>query len=131
MLPSCRSSKKVCSDKKIAPTQIGAILFYHGTLISWGILLLSLDRVKPDIRNSRKSGLILVGVTLWAKLGNVLLDQNWFFPEEDALYIVLVESGVIPKWAQMVVNPIVCFLAVLLYGVFRLIRNAVRKKMPV
>ena len=107
-------------------------MFYHGTQIAWGILTFALGRVKPDIRNCWKSGVLLVCVTLWAKLGNILLEHNWFFLEEDALYIGLVESGVIPQWVLMIVNPLACFLGVLLlYGVFRLIRNAARKKMPV
>ena len=93
-------------------------MFYHGTLMTWGILNLSLGVVKPELRMSWKSGLLLICITLWAKLGNILLEHNWFFLEEDAFYIGLVGNGIIPKWLLMVMNPIVFFLAVLaLYGV--------------
>ena len=67
--------------------------------------------------------------TLWAKLGNVLLEHNWFFLEEDAFYIGLVEQSIIPKWLLMVVNPVVFFLAVLaLYGVCYAVKSAGKKK---
>ena len=94
-------------------------MFYHGTLMAWGILNLALGVVKPDIRKSYKAAILLVGITLWAKLGNLILEHNWFFLEEDAFYIGLVENGVIPKWLLMVLNPTVFFLAVLgVYGVY-------------
>lgn len=97
-------------------------MFYHGTLMAWGILNLALGVVKPDIRKSYKAAILLVGITLWAKLGNLLLEHNWFFLEEDAFYIGLVENGIIPKWLLMVINPIVFFLAVLaVYGVYYLV----------
>lgn len=93
-------------------------MFYHGVLMAWGILNIALGIVKPDLRKAWKCGILLVVLTLWAKLGCVLLEHNWFFLEEDAFYIGLVENGVIPKWALMVINPVVLFLAVLaLYGV--------------
>ena len=94
-------------------------MFYHGTLMAWGILNLAFGTVKPNIGKCYQSAVLLVGITLWAKLGNLLFEHNWFFLEEDAFYIGLVENGVIPKWLLMVINPIVFFLAVLaLYGVY-------------
>lgn len=107
-------------------------MFYHGTLMAWGILTLALGAVKPDIRNSWKSGAMLVGITLWAKLGNILLEHNWFFLEEDAFYIGLVENGVIPKWLLMVINPVVFFVAVLLlYSVCYVLRSISNRKAAV
>lgn len=103
-------------------------MFYHGSLMAWGILNIALGTVKPDIRKAWKSGVLLVILTLWAKLGCVLMEHNWFFLEEDAFYIGLVEGGVIPKWSLMVINPVVFFLAVLiLYGICHGTR-ALRKK---
>jgi len=105
-------------------------MFYHGTLMAWGILNLSFGIVKPDIKKSYMAAILLVGITLWAKLGNVLLMHNWFFLEEDAFYIGLVENGIIPKWLLMVINPIVFFTAVLaLYGVYYLIMHLKSKEM--
>ena len=107
-------------------------MFYHGTLMTWGILTLALGAVKPDIKNCWKSGALLVSITLWAKLGNLLLEHNWFFLNEDAFYIGLVENGVIPKWLLMVINPTVFFLAVLLlYGVCYAVMAKGKKKVTV
>ena len=104
-------------------------MFYHGVLMAWGILSIALEAVKPELRHIWKSAVLLIGITLWAKLGNVLLEHNWFFLEEDAFYIGLVEQGIIPKWVLMVVNPAVFFLAVLaLYGVCYAVRSANKKK---
>lgn len=104
-------------------------MFYHGVLMAWGILNIALGIVKPYIRKAPKSAVLLVAITLWAKLGCILMEHNWFFLEEDAFYIGLVESGVIPKWSLMVINPVVFFLAVLaLYGVCCGVRAPERKK---
>ncbi|MBQ9929520.1 MAG: YwaF family protein [Oscillospiraceae bacterium] len=107
-------------------------MFFHGVLMAWGILNIALGEVKPDIRKCWHSGLILVGITFWAKLGNTLFtDRNWFFLEEDALYIGLVANGIIPKWSLMIINPIVFFIAVLaVYGVCCAVRYASKKKAP-
>lgn len=104
-------------------------MFFHGVLMAWGILSVALGAVKADIKNCWKAAVLLVCITLWAKLGNVLMEHNWFFLEEDAFYIGLVESGVIPKWLLMIVNPVVFFLAVLAtYGVVYALRAAGKKK---
>ena len=104
-------------------------MFYHGVLMAWGILNVALGIVKPDFKNSWKSGVLLIGITLWAKLGNLLLDHNWFFLEEDAFYIGLVENGIIPKWSLMVINPFVFFLAAMAtYGVIYAVRSIGKKK---
>ena len=107
-------------------------MFYHGVLMAWGILSVALGAVKTDIRHCWKSGVLLVCITLWAKLGNVLMEHNWFFLEEDAFYIGLVEMGIIPKWSLMIINPVVFFLAVLAtYGVIGAIRAMTKKKVAV
>ncbi len=98
-------------------------MFYHGVLMAWGILNIAFSVVKPDIKHIWKSAVLLIGITLWAKLGNILMEHNWFFLEEDAFYIGLVENGIIPKWVLMLINPFVFFLAVLaVYGVCYAIR---------
>ena len=104
-------------------------MFFHGVLMAWGILSVALGAVKPDIRRVWQSGVMLVAITLWAKFGNILMEHNWFFLEEDAFYIGLVSRGVIPKWVLMIVNPVVFFLAVLAtYGVIYGIRAVSSKK---
>ena len=108
-------------------------MFFHGVLLAWGVLNLALGVVKPQVSHAWKSGGLLLGITCWAKLGNSLFaEHNWFFLEEDALYIGLVANGVIPKWALMVINPLAFFLAVLiLYGVCCGVRTVYVKKTTV
>ena len=107
-------------------------MFYHGVLAAWGILSICLGAVKPNFRNIWKSAVLLICITLWAKLGNVLLEHNWFFLEEDALYIGLVANGIIPKWVLMIVTPLVFFLAVLaFYGVCYAVGKKSKKNTPV
>ena len=104
-------------------------MFFHGVLMAWGILSIALGAVKPNARHIWKSAVLLVGITLWAKLGNVLMLHNWFFLEEDAFYIGLVANGIIPKWALMIANPVVFLLAVLaLYGVCHMVQAKDKKK---
>lgn len=104
-------------------------MFYHGVLMAWGVLSMALGAVKPDMKHIWKSGLLLVCITLWAKLGNILMEHNWFFLEEDAFYIGLVGNGIIPSWVLMIVNPVVFFLAVLAtYGVVYALRALGKKK---
>ena len=58
------------------------------------------------------------------------MNHNWFFLEEDALYIGLVEQGIIPRWMLMVLNPLVYFLAVLaMYGVCHFLQAKTKKKL--
>ena len=86
-------------------------MFVHGVLLAWGVLNLSLGKVKLDWKKFWKFSVMLVAMTIWAKFGNILLEHNWFFLNEDALYIGLVASGVIPKWSLMIINPVVFSLA--------------------
>lgn len=88
-------------------------MFFHGVLMAWGILNMALGKVQLSWRHSWKCAAALVCITLWAKLGNIMLEHNWFFLNEDALYIGLVSGGVIPKWSLMIINPIVFSLAAL------------------
>ena len=106
-------------------------MFYHGALMAWGMLTLAYSKHRPSFQNCWKCAVLLVGITLWAKLGNIMLEHNWFFLNEDALYIGLVEGGIIPKWSLMIINPIIFFIAALgCYGVLRL-THKLEKKAPV
>lgn len=108
-------------------------MFYHGVLLAWGVLNLAFGKVQLRWNHCWKSGVALVLITLWAKLGNVMIEEhNWFFLNEDAFYIGLVSGGIIPRWSLMILNPLVFFLAVLLvYGVVCPLQKATRKKVTV
>lgn len=103
-------------------------MFYHGTLCAWGIMNLTLGKVKFDIKKIWKVAVMLVVITLWAKLGNLLMEHNWFFLEEDAFYIGLVAGGIIPKWTLMILTPAGVFLVVLaVYGIYYGVNALIRK----
>ena len=90
-------------------------MFFHGVLLAWGVLNLAFGKVQLCWKKCWQCGVVLVAITLWAKLGNTLMPpHNWFFLEEDAFYIGLVANGIIPKWLLMIVNPVVFFIAVLI-----------------
>ncbi len=105
-------------------------MFYHGVLLAWGILNIALKVYKPSIKNCWKVAILLVIITLWAKLGNSLYeDYNWFFLEEDAFYIGLVANGIIPKWVLMIATPSAVFLVVLMiYGIYYGVQKLINKK---
>lgn len=105
-------------------------MLYHGAMMAWGVLTIAFGAVKPRIGRCWQVAALLSGITLWAKLGNLLYgDKNWFFIEEDALYIGLVEGGILPKWTLMVINPAVYFLvALVVYGLCQWAWNKRDKK---
>lgn len=109
-------------------------MFYHGVLLSWGILNVLFGFVKAEINKSWTSAVLLCCITVWAKLGNLAYAEkgvNWFFLEEDAFYIGLVGNGILPKWSLMIINPAVFFLAVLaIYGVCILVTHLNAKNKP-
>ncbi len=100
-------------------------MFYHGVLLAWSILTVAFGIIKPNIKKCHHTLIVLCIITLWAKLGNLIIDDhNWFFLEEDAFYIGLVENGIIPKWLLMIINPTVLFAAVIaVYGILILIER--------
>ncbi len=105
-------------------------MFYHGVLFAWGVLSVALGLVKLNFKKNWWHVAVLLGaITLWAKLGNILLEHNWFFLEEDAFYIGLVGNGIIPAWLLMIINPIVFFgAASATYGVVALIKKLAKKQ---
>jgi hypothetical protein len=103
-------------------------MFFHGVELAWGILNIATGKVTPKFKNCWKSACLLILITLWAKLGNITVGNNWFFLQEDALYIGLVEMGILPQWTLMVINPTVFFMVVLMvYGVYYLILKLINK----
>ena len=86
-------------------------MFFHGVLLAWGVLNIAFGKVRLEWENFWKCAVMLVAMTIWAKLGNILMEHNWFFLEEDAFYIGLVAAGIIPKWLLMIVNPVVFSMA--------------------
>ncbi len=108
------------------------VMFFHGVQLIWGLLNLMLGIVKLEFPHAWKAGVLLMGITVWAKFGNLIYDRNFFFLEEDALFLGMVERGVLPEWSLMVINPVVYFMAVImLYGICHGIQKLHYKKVPI
>ena len=104
-------------------------MFFHGVELAWGILTITSGKVRLQIKNCWKSAVGLGLITLWAKFGNLILEKNWFFLEEDAFYIGLVESGAIPQWSLMIFTPAGVFLVALaIYGIYYGVKKWLKKK---
>ena len=68
-------------------------LLYHGVMTGYGILTLAYDDAKLEWRKCYKELIVIVGITLWALLGNALYNSdarvfNWFFVVRDPFYII-------------------------------------------
>ncbi len=104
-------------------------MFFHGVELAWGVLNLTSGKVRLKMKNCWKSAVGLALITLWAKFGNLILEHNWFYLEEDAFYIGLVESGVIPQWSLMIFTPAGVFLVALaIYGIYYGVKKRLAKK---
>ena len=103
-------------------------MLFHGVELAWGCLCLLFGKVKLNIKNCWKIAIGLGLLTVWAKFGNAILDHNWFFLETDALYIGVVENGIIPKWSLMIFTPAAVFLmSLLIYGINYAVKAVVKK----
>ncbi len=104
-------------------------MLFHGIELAWGCLCILLGKVQLNIKNCWKAAVGLAILTVWAKFGNSILDHNWFFLETDALYIGVVENGIIPKWSLMLITPAAVFLMVLLiYGIYYAVKAVYERK---
>ncbi len=103
-------------------------MLFHGIELAWGCLCILFSKVKLDIKNCWKAAVGLCLITVWAKFGNSILEHNWFFLETDALYLGVVEAGIIPKWSLMLITPAAVFLMVLLiYGIYYAVKAVCKK----
>ena len=80
---------------QVAPYSYRVIqtLLYHGVMTCYGILTLAYDNVRLEWKKCYKELIVIVGITLWALLGNALYNSeahvfNWFFVVQDPFYIL-------------------------------------------
>lgn len=80
---------------QIAPYSYRVIqtLLYHGLMTLYGVLTLSYYDEKLEWKNCWKELLVIVLITLWALLGNLVYNSdariyNWFFVVQDPFYIL-------------------------------------------
>lgn len=96
------------------------LFLYHGLVFIYGCLSLLLKDVKLDIKKIYKEALCIIGIALWATLGNLLYstinsDYNWFFLKDPVF-------SFIPKAINPFVVIIIFFLSALtIYGIYYLV----------
>lgn len=108
--------------------EIVQLFFYHGLVFIYGILALLLQDEVLDIKKCYKEALCIIGIALWATLGNTLYSEegdsgyNWFFLKRPVF-------DFIPESINPYVIIIVMFLSCLLvYGVNYLVRYLIKMK---
>ena len=108
------------TDQSAFSYEIIQLFTYHGLVFIYGTLYLLLHEQKLDIKKCYKEAIAVVGIALWATLGNALYSSedhgyNWFFLKDPVF-------GFIPE----AINPFVVVIAVylsclLFYGIYYLV----------
>lgn len=89
-------------------------MFFHGVELAWGVLTLAAGKTALKWKNIWKVEVLLVGITLWAKLGNEMLGYNWFFLRENPFGIAVLDKG----WLLPILTPTAIFIiATAVYGI--------------
>lgn len=108
--------------------EIIQLFFYHGLVFIYGCLALLLQDEVLDIKKCYKEAICVVGIALWATLGNILYSEegdsgyNWFFLKRPVF-------AFIPESINPYVIVVVMFLSCLfVYGVNYLVRYLIKTK---
>lgn len=100
--------------------EIIQLFLYHGLVFIYGCVFVLLRDEQLDIRKCYKEAILIVGIALWATLGNELYSTtnssyNWFFLRNPVF-------GFIPEAINPYVVVVVVFLSCLLiYGIHYLV----------
>ena len=88
---------------------------YHGYLFAWGFLSATLGEEKLHIKNCWKDLLGILVVLVWAWIGNMIYDQDWFF-------IMGKTFPILPAWAMPILVVALVFVVCLaVYGINHLV----------
>ena len=85
-------------------------MFFRAVEMAWGILAISLGKVKLNWKNIWKSYVLILMITVWAKFGVTLHRYNWFFLLSNPLGIL----GIDKPWLLPFIVPSIIFLAVII-----------------
>lgn len=107
--------------------EIVQLFFYHGLVFIYGIVALILQDEELDIKKCYKEAICVVGIALWATLGNVLYSEagssgyNWFFLKDPVF-------SFIPKTINPYVVVVIMYLSCLfVYGVNYFVKYIISK----
>ena len=105
-------------------------MLFHSSMAVACFMVLMYDEHALQVRNCYRDLILLVGMTVWAFIGNTLYsgsagdynhDFNWFFIRQDPLNIL---PEAVASYVAPVMNIAVFFLtALILYGIFGKIRS--------
>ena len=89
-------------------------MFFHGTLMAWGILAVTTGKTSLRWKNVWHAEILLVCITVWAKLGNELFDWNWMFLTENPFGVTALDL----PWLLPILVPTAIFaIVVAVYGI--------------
>ena len=109
-------------------------LLFHGMMTIYGLLVLVFDDVRQERKRCRNDLTVIVGMTLWAVLGNALYTGqawgrtnhfNWFFVLRDPFYIL--PEQVAPYVMPLINITLFFVVEMLVYGVISCVRKVCRK----
>lgn len=99
-------------------------MFFHGMLMAWGILNVTTGKTSLRWKNIWKAEILLIIITLWAKLGVTLLDYNWFFLKYNPFGIAALDK----PWLLPIITPTAIFAIVAaVYGISYGVRAVMKK----
>ncbi len=89
-------------------------MFFHGVEMAWGVLAISMGLTKLRWKNVWQAYVLLIGITVWAKIGLTVYGYNWFFLRENPFYITALDL----PWLLPIIVPAAIFLVcVIVYGI--------------
>lgn len=100
-------------------------MFFHGIEMAWGILMVATGKTSLRWKNIWKAEILLIIITLWAKLGATLLEYNWFFLISNPFGIEALNK----PWLLPIITPTAIFAVVAaIYGINSGIKAIINKK---
>ena len=113
---------------QIAPYSYRVIqtLTYHGVMTLYGILTLTYDDFKLDIKKSYKELIVIMCLVLWAMIGNYMYNSdvrlyNWFFVVQDPFYML--PSHIAPFVMPFIITLTIYIAVIIVYFINHLIKK--------
>ena len=89
-------------------------MFFHGVEMAWGALAIATGKTTLKWKTVWQPAVLLVCITLWAKLGATMLEYNWFFLRENPFGIEALNK----PWLLPIITPLAIYIiAIAIYGI--------------
>lgn len=109
-------------------------LVYHASMTTYGVLFLAFSGQRPNRKTCIRTLPVIVGMTLWAMLGNWLYNGtadgydhffNWFFVVRDPFY--LLPAHIAPYLMPLIMIAVMFTAVLLIYAAWLVARKLFRK----